>query len=410
MVLHNILYGLIICIFFIGKAHGQAADPRMAKYYYQQGDYEKAIKNFNLLLKVTPGDKSFNKYIGLSYLESDIAPERAYDYLKRAYDSSSLKKNLPFYIAKALSFHGKYKEAQIYLDEYLGNLSSKYSEEAKLLKRQYEYAAENQKIKSNAKIINLGDSINSPYPDFYPYVINDSTLIFSGRIPRKGLKTEFDGLYQSDVFEVNLKTMSKPTEIKKINTSLDEQVCGYYDNDLYVYYDHIDEYGNIDKYSVNVKYGWRKDRDFTILSEKKHIETSVFITKDGSKMFYTSDDNSGQGGYDIFMRNNTGGDTWGEPINLNLNTPFDEGFPYLTDDGKTIYFTSNGLPGYGGFDLYKATWNENGFWNDPENLGQPLNTASDEKFIWFTSENEAYISGFREGGYGYTDLYKVIFE
>lgn len=395
----------------MGKTFGQVADPRLAKFYYQQGDYEKAIKNFKLLLKVTPEEKSFNKYIGLSYLNSDINPKKAYTYLKRAYDSSGSKKNLPFYIAKSLSHHKKYNEAQLYLKEYLNKMSQKYASEAKLLQKQYAFAHENLDVFTETQIINLGDSINSPYPDFYPYVINDSTLIFSGRIPKRGYNTEFDGLYQSDVFQVNLNDKnSKPVAMKKLNSTLDEQVCGYYDNDIYLYYDHIDVYGNIDKYSINVKYGWRKDKDFTLLSEKKYIETSVFITKDGSKLFYTSNSKDGVGGYDIFMRENTGADTWSEPINLNLNTEFDEGFPFLTDDGKTIYFTSNGLPGFGGFDLYKSTWNENGYWNEPENLGQPINTPSDEKFIWFTSPKEAYISGYREEGLGYTDLYKVLFK
>lgn len=411
MGLHNILYGLLLSIFLVGKVNGQAADPRMAKYYYQQGDYEKAIKNFKILLKVSPGDKSFNKYIGLSYLNSDINPKNAYQYLKQAYDSSSSKKHLPFYIAKSLSFHEKYEEAQVYLNEYLKGVSSKYGKEAELLKKQYKWASENKHSDKDIKVGNLGDTINSPYPDFYPYVINDSTLIFSGRIPKRGYLKEFDGLYQSDVYQVNLKGASqKPFAVKKLNSSLDEQVCGYYDNDLYLYYDHIDEYGNIDKYTVNVKYGWRKVKDFTVLSEKKEIETSVFITEDGKKMYYTSNSKSGKGGYDIFVRENIGPDTWGEPKSLNINTEFDEGFPFLSKDGKTMYFTSNGLPGYGGFDLYKSTWNESGYWNDPINLGKPINTASDEKFIWFTSAKEAYISGYRENGIGYSDLYKVNFK
>ena len=56
---HNIIYSILICFSFIGLAQGQVADPRLAKYHYQQGDYVHAIQKFNLLLKVTPGEKKF---------------------------------------------------------------------------------------------------------------------------------------------------------------------------------------------------------------------------------------------------------------------------------------------------------------------------------------------------------------
>ena len=408
----NIFYLALVFNLVFSYANGQAPDPRIAKEYYKKGNYEAAIKMFKVLLKTSPGDKNLNRQIGLCYLNSEIDPKKSFDYLKTAYDSSKFSGNLPFYLGKSLTHHYKYEDAKIYFQEYLRKpFRFKHKKEARLHLKHCDFATNNPAINQNISVKNLGKVINTPYPEFYPFLYNDSTLMFSGRIEKRGVFAEFDGLYQSDIFSVNPNDSTEiPKEISKLNTSLDEQICGIYKKDVYVYYDHITDYGNINKYSPHEKYEWRQDRSFKVLSQPKEIETSVFISKDGSKMFYTSNCKDGLGGYDIFMREKQGASSWGEPINLNINTEFDEGFPMLSDDEKTLYFTSNGYPGFGGFDLYKTTWNEGGYWNTPENLGRPINTPSDEKFIWFVNENEAYMSGYRESGYGYSDLYKVIFK
>lgn len=387
------------------------ADPNIANFMYKRHDYEGAIKQYKQLLKISPNDKQFNKNLGLCYLESDIAPKKSLTYLKKAYELYNSNATLAFYIGKSLMFHEDYAEASKYFHEYLNTKQFKYRKEGELLLQSCETAISLKESPINVEVTNLGDSINTKYPEFYPYLFEDSLLIFSGRIPKRGTSTEFDGLYQSDVYSINILNSKYPTPIKKLNSSLDEQVCGIHNTDVYVYFDHIVEYGDIEKYKRDEKYGFKQDRDFVELTDKKAIETSVFFNKDGSKMYYTSNSSEGIGEYDIFMKTKVSENVWSEAISLNINTTFDEGFPFLSEDEKTLYFCSNGLPGMGGFDLFKSTWNESlQKWNTPINLGYPLNTPSDEKFIWFINSNEAYISGFREDGFGYEDLYKVTFK
>jgi hypothetical protein len=159
-------------------------------------------------------------------------------------------------------------------------------------------------------------------------------------------------------------------------------------------------------------YNYRQVKEFALLTDPKEIFTTVYFNADETKMFYTSNGKLGKGGYDIFYREKISQTEWSLPISININTEFDEGFPLLSPDEKTLYFCSNGLPGMGGFDLYKSVWNEDTkLWGEPENMGYPINTPSDEKFIWFTANMKiAFISGYRKEGYGYSDIYKVIFK
>ena len=105
--------------------------------------------------------------------------------------------------------------------------------------------------------------------------------------------------------------------------------------------------------------------------------------------------------------------TWGEPINLGktINTPFSERMPFLHPDGKTLYFSSTGLPGLGRMDIFKATrlrddsWTE---WSEPENLGKVVRGSTNFGFCVSTDGSVAYVSlDNRKDGNGAGDIYKM---
>jgi len=105
---------------------------------------------------------------------------------------------------------------------------------------------------------------------------------------------------------------------------------------------------------------------------------------------------------------------WGLPVNMGskINTKYKEDFPWLSADGKTLYFSSEGHSSMGGFDLFKCIWDEiDKEWSSPMNLGYPLNTSDDERQISILPDNRAgYVSALRPGGFGDLDIYRVKFE
>lgn len=129
------------------------------------------------------------------------------------------------------------------------------------------------------------------------------------------------------------------------------------------------------------------------------------ISPDGTILIFASDRPGGEGGTDLYYSVKRGNE-WSAPKNLGqvVNSPGDEMFPYISDDGK-LYFSSNWHLGYGGMDVFVCQ-RENDHWSQPENLGIPVNSSRDD--IGFIIRNgKGYVSSNREGGKGDDDIYTV---
>ena len=98
-------------------------------------------------------------------------------------------------------------------------------------------------------------------------------------------------------------------------------------------------------------------------------------------------------------------------MGASINTSFDEATPFITEDGNTLYFSSQGHFNIGGFDIFISKKSGNN-WTKPENLGFPFNTTDDDIFFFPLKNGEiAYYSKFKETGYGDNDIYRIqIFE
>jgi hypothetical protein len=133
------------------------------------------------------------------------------------------------------------------------------------------------------------------------------------------------------------------------------------------------------------------------------------ITQDGMFMIFASDLAGGYGGKDLwFSKFDKNSDAWGAPQNLgaDINTPYDEMFPTLRKDGS-LYFSSNGHGGLGGFEICSAQVREGEMaFAEVSLLPYPLNSASDELGIVFKGmTNSGVFSSNRPGGKGQDDLY-----
>jgi peptidoglycan-associated lipoprotein len=143
-----------------------------------------------------------------------------------------------------------------------------------------------------------------------------------------------------------------------------------------------------------------------------NIDTIAFahpaISADGKTLYFTSKLAGGYGGKDIW-KSTLEGKVWGQPVNLgpSVNTQGDEMYPYIADDDKTLYFSSNYHLGMGGLDIFKAEKSADGkFTKAPENLKYPMNSAGDDFGIIFEGKKmRGYFSSNREGGKGSDDIW-----
>lgn len=144
----------------------------------------------------------------------------------------------------------------------------------------------------------------------------------------------------------------------------------------------------------------------------KHWESQPAITQDENTLYFISDRPGGEGKEDIWMATKSGEDPdgfplWSEPVNLGpaVNTKGRERSPTVTLDGQTIYFATDGLPGFGGYDIYMTTRRQ-GIWSEPANLGSIINSDEDDVFFFAPrNDHPFYFASSRTGGRGGLDIY-----
>ena len=134
-------------------------------------------------------------------------------------------------------------------------------------------------------------------------------------------------------------------------------------------------------------------------------ESQPCVSSDGRELYFVSRRN---GNADIYRSLRNADGTWSEPQNLGepINTKGKEMAPFLHPDGRTLYFSSDKHIGMGGFDLFMSRRGEDGQWQQPINLGFPINTSGDEINFFVAADGKtAFVSSQREGGQGGYDIY-----
>lgn len=163
------------------------------------------------------------------------------------------------------------------------------------------------------------------------------------------------------------------------------------------------------KASWNGKRWERPSRIGEEIDARASHEPSIFLSRDGKSMFFVSDRKNGVGQKDIWVCEKEGND-WGKAKNLGfeVNSPFNEDSPFLTPDGNTLYFSSEGHNSMGGYDVFKCTRLPNGKWSAPENLGAPINNGGDDIFYTpLENGSGAYYSSLNRDGEGDLDLFFI---
>lgn len=137
-------------------------------------------------------------------------------------------------------------------------------------------------------------------------------------------------------------------------------------------------------------------------------ESQPSVTSDGMSIFFASNREGGLGGYDIYqIRKNEKGE-WSKPENVGtpINTPSNEKSPFIHTDSQTLYYSTEGQKGLGGYDIYFCRQDENGVWQEPKNIGYPINSFDDDLgFFASTDGRYGYYASNRLGDNYKWDIY-----
>lgn len=334
---------------------------------------------------------------------------------------------LNFYLAKCYHFAHRFDKAIEFYEKYKSHLKQTKDDKSpkaiESVNREIAMCNTGKHMmsqKSNIKVTNLGKNINSIYPDYGPVISADeSVLIFSSCRPdtKGGLYEELDGLYHEDIY-ISYKSDSgwtKPTNLQDINTDGNDAAISLSPDGhtLLLYRHNLDnpELENSgDLYKSEFKAGkWINPIKLDNKINSNAYEPSATITGDERQMIFASDRKGGFGGTDLYLIKKGLDGKWLNPINLGnkINSIYDEDSPFLHPDGKTLYFSSKGHEGMGGYDIFYSKYDETKKeWTSPENIGYPISTAHDDLyFCWSANGKKAYFSSIRPEGVGDKDIY-----
>lgn len=154
---------------------------------------------------------------------------------------------------------------------------------------------------------------------------------------------------------------------------------------------------------------WSEPKPFRYNSAEGYSVGDPFITADGKQLYFSSNIPQGMGGMDLYVCNRTADGDWDSPINLReINTVKNERSPTIAAD-SALYFSSDGLIGMGGLDIFKSVKSDGQF-GVPSNMHYPINSSQDDFAFNMYSENEGFLSSDRIGGLGSDDIYRVAIE
>ena len=324
---------------------------------------------------------------------------------------------LVFRYAQMLHRAGRYPDAakqyQAYLDSFPDYLLAKNGLEGCRL------AVEWKANPSNYAVQRM-DAFNSRRSDFCPMFLgtdNDLLYFTSSRDAVQGeKKSAITGQKNNDLFMVKKDENGKwqqpePAE-GSVNTEFDEGICGFSPDGSIMYYTFCEKDNSVAKTaeirsSARSGASWAAGQRVAVTKDTFSVHAHPAMSPDGKFLYFVSDMPGGYGGKDIWRAaiGEANEYIYIENVGADINTPGDEMFPYFHADG-TFYYSSNGLPGMGGLDLFAARYN---VWLkrwEVENLKPPINSYSDDFGITFgTGGDFGFFSSNRNDGSGSDHIY-----
>lgn len=418
------IYILLILIIIVsaGEASGQKRKAERAYAAFEAGEYYDAIDEFkDTYSKIKTSDKAARADIVFMIAECyrlTNDPKNAETWYKLAVKSANSRPEAGYWLAESLKKNGKYQQAIDELKKYRQIAQSDARADQEI--RACELALEWQRNPEAYRVDELKD-LNSRESDFSPaYGRDDFGVVYftSARDDAEGNKTHgATGQGFTDIFETRIDKKAKwstPVPVQGINSEFEDGTPVFFNDYKEILFTRC-EAGKREKKGCIIMSAkrsgdsWSEPKNIGILPDSV-VAAHPAVSPDGLTLYFVSDIAGGYGGKDIWMSTRSSvGETWSKPKNLgpDVNTSGNELFPFLRSDG-TLYFSSDGLIGMGGLDIFKAVPQPDGSWV-VTNMKAPINSSADDFGIAFENENERGIFSSTRKGRGNDELYAFEF-
>ena len=379
--------------------------------FQSYGEYEQAINLFKQSIKKAP--KFLNAYDALAntYQKNNQLINSKNTYLKLL----SLKSDHFFGLYELGNIYFDLENidsSEFYYRRFLRMNSSndKYAQNAQLNLRNINFSRDAFKNPVNVNPVNMGSSINSKDQEYSPaFAIDEKTIYITKRMGNLSDNRPNEDLYFA---ELNDESWDKVKDIgPPINTIENEGAFSISSDGNYIFFTSCSRNGGkgqCDIWLTSKKNNrWDEPKNLQSPINTKYWESQPSISSDGRMLYFSSDRPGGYGGTDIWVSefSNSG---WSAPKNLGptVNTSKDEQFPFIHSDNRTLYFSSNGHPGLGKSDLYLTRKDVKLNWETPINMGYPINSrGQDWNLVVARDGKTAYFSSDQLKGFGGLDIY-----
>jgi outer membrane protein OmpA-like peptidoglycan-associated protein len=345
-----------------------------------------------------------------AYFESETEALKAIDICSDNFPKA-------YYFLGEIAFNRKnYVKADIYLKKCIElEIGDPYYSDAIMLYEKAKILAEiiNNPVEFNPKIVK---GISTKFDEYLPIISPDQELSFFTRRLEKKSKQSITSIIveeftwskkENKTFEVgsaldypfNIESNEGGASITIDNKILYYTKCsltqgGYKNCDIYYVFNQDGSWSEVQTFSKNI-------------SKIDSWESQPTVSSDGKTIIFASDRKGGYGKIDLYETTFKNGQ-WSNPENLGdkINSNENEKSPYLHTDGKTLFFASQNFPTLGGFDIFYSRKDSSGNWQQPKNIGYPINSVADEISLFVSTDgNSAYFASNHLNGVGGWDIY-----
>jgi outer membrane protein OmpA-like peptidoglycan-associated protein/tetratricopeptide (TPR) repeat protein len=392
-------------------------------YFFGQFAYVKAIAEYEKMIS-----KDFNPAHGHQRLAECYLLirdfKKALPHFEAIINNTSVSTDYYFKYAMALYSDGQHKAAEKWLKRY-----KKYNKNDSRVKRFLKDGNLASVVFNSRQRYDITPAtFNSSESDFGVFAEGGHLYFASSR--KDQVSGDAYGWNEEPWLDIFTVKEGEPNAVPQkimgnVNTKFHESSAIFttdYKKDTVIYFTRNNYYNQKEGYGakreINLKVfsaiqidgEWLVNRNLRINSD--HYSTGhPFVSPDGKRLYYTSDRSEGMGGTDIYYSEIHERGRIGRAINAGpiVNTEGNEMFPYVNKEGK-LFFSSDGHVGFGQLDIYSTVADADNKIIDVINLGTPINSASDD-FGYFAHEDgiNGYISSNREGGLGSDDIYEFQF-
>jgi outer membrane protein OmpA-like peptidoglycan-associated protein/Tol biopolymer transport system component len=394
-----------------------------AEFFLMDESYADALVEYQKLLpRGYENNANINYRIGVCYLNMPGEKQKSIPYLQKAVTNVTAKyqegifkeTRAPYdawlYLGNAYRITNQLENAVQCYQKYKELLNNEKSEGSKYADQQIVACNNAKKSEENPVYViqdNLGEVINTEFSDFNPVLSADENVMVYMTALKfyNALKfaKKVDGKWTESINitpEIQSDGNQFATSLSKDGTQLFLNIEDNFNSDI--------------MFSSYQNGRWAKSELLNKNINTKFWESHASISPAGDALYFTSNRKGGFGDMDIYVSQKNQLGEWGEALNLGpaINTDLNEDHPFLSEDGKVLYFASQGHFNIGGYDIFKSEQMTDGTWAKPINLGYPLNTTDDDLFFFPSGNGKyGYQARFADDNFGSRDIYRFeIFE